>query len=992
MTIQEAGLTGDINFDTGLLAAIDAPPTLDLTRQRNPLLERVRFDVHVVTATPILLDNNLAKAETIADVRVLGTPYDTGLSGQLTIQEGGEITLNERRYDVERGVISFIDDRRIVPAFDLELSTSVRSYDITLGVTGSPGDAETTLTSEPSLPEPDIMAMLFTGRTLDEMRGEEYDVAREQVLSLLAGRVGSSLGRGIEEATGLSEVRIEPNLIANEADPSARLTVGQELTTDLELVYSTDLTDSSDQIWTAQYDVTRRFQTQATRQSDNSYRMDFSHDVRFGGTPEPRRLPRLRPTVERLDITGDQPLPTTEMRELIGVEEGKPLDYFAVRDGIQKLEERLRERGYLQSRVRLRREVEDTSVRLHVAVTAGPAVDLQILGGPVPEDVRDDVRLKWHRGVFDAQRVDDGVETLRAWLIGDSHLQPKVDYTVKDTSQGREVVFQVTPGPKYDKVVLAFEGAVAVDPKELDAIVDEQNLEQQLFTDPWVVTELLQRYYREQGYLVASIDTPRYEFEGTVGRIVLDVREGPRFQVRQISTTGNTVLTTPVLLQDLPVAEGEPFLPFAAENALTHIRGLYWHRGYNDATPAYSLAVNRELGEVDVAFTIREGARSVVTDIVVSGQDKTSDRLVREQLEVQPSQALDLAALSRSRRNLYDTGAFSVVDVTREPVTPAEENSPGDGQDPAGRPDTRPCRSTWRVREVQPFQLSYGASYDTERGVGGILDLSNHNSLGNARVVGIRSRLDRQLTDGRLYLSQPSLRYFPVALTGSVYYRDERNPTTEITRAFNVSRKGVAIQAERELGNAYVWTYGYRYEHARNFDPNVSGQTESLVVAPLTSTLTREQRDDVLDASRGSFASQAFSYSPEWLGARQSYLKYFGQYFHYFPLQAPRRKAFTNQVLRPRLVFAAGVRLGLGARHRRPDSVQRALLRRRQHDHAWLRSERRRANRTRQPADRRRCHAGVQWRTALAAVQDARRGRLRRHRKRLPQGAGPLAD
>ena len=41
------------------------------------------------------------------------------------------------------------------------------------------------------------------------------------------------------------------------------------------------------------------------------------------------------------------------MRELLDVEEGKPYDFFAVRDGVQKLEERLRERGYLQSRVRL---------------------------------------------------------------------------------------------------------------------------------------------------------------------------------------------------------------------------------------------------------------------------------------------------------------------------------------------------------------------------------------------------------------------------------------------------------------------------------------------------------------------------------------------------------------------------------------------------------------------------------------------------------------
>ena len=382
------------------------------------------------------------------------------------------------------------------------------------------------------------------------------------------------------------------------------------------------------------------------------------------------------------------------MRELIDVDEGKPLDYFAVRDGIQKLEERLRERGFLQSRVRLRREVSDTSVRLHVAVTAGPVVALQILGGPVPDDVREEVRLKWHRGVFDAQRVDDGVETLRAWLIGDSHLQPKVDYTVTDTSQGREVVFQVTPGPKYDTVVLAFEGAVAIDPKELDAIVDDQDLEQRLFTDPLVVTELLERYYHEQGYLAASIDTPRYEFEGTTGRIVLDVQEGRRFHVRHLSTTGNTVLTTPVLLQDLPVVEGEPFLPVAAENALTHIRGLYGGAATTTRRRPTAWPSTANWARSTSPSRSARGARSVVSDIVVSGQDRTSDRLVREQLEVEPSQALDLAALSRSRRNLYDTGAFSVVDVTRETILRRKTTPPATARTSQAARRRRPSRST----------------------------------------------------------------------------------------------------------------------------------------------------------------------------------------------------------------------------------------------------------------------------------------------------------
>ena len=86
-----------------------------------------------------------------------------------------------------------------------------------------------------------------------------------------------------------------------------------------------------------------------------------------------------------------------------------------------------------------------------------------------------------------------------------------------------------------------------------------------------MVTELLERYYREQGFLATEIDQPRYEFDGTLARVVLDVREGPRFTVRQVATTGNTVIPTDALIGELPVVAGDPFLPAAAERALERI-------------------------------------------------------------------------------------------------------------------------------------------------------------------------------------------------------------------------------------------------------------------------------------------------------------------------------------------------------------------------------------------------------------------------------------
>jgi outer membrane protein insertion porin family len=82
-------------------------------------------------------------------------------------------------------------------------------------------------------------------------------------------------------------------------------------------------------------------------------------------------------------------------------------------------------------------------------------------------------------------------------------------------------------------------------------------------------------------------------------------------------------------------------------------------------------------------------------------------------------------------------------------------------------------------------------------------------------------------------------------------------------------------------------------------------------VSPLSTTITRETRDEVLDASRGTFLSQAFAYSPSWLGSERPYLKYYGQYFHYFPLRRVTQPPFSREILRPRLVFATGARVGL---------------------------------------------------------------------------------
>src|SRR5262249_16352135 len=153
-------------------------------------------------------------------------------------------------------------ERAIEPILDITATTKASGYDITMHVSGNAtGKIETVLTSEPPLAEADIVSVLATGRTLEKAGNAGTAVAKEQVLSYVAGELGTSITDEAGRALGLSQVRIEPNLIASEAEPTARLTIGKDITPKLDFIYSMNLRDSNDQMWIADYELTRRFST-----------------------------------------------------------------------------------------------------------------------------------------------------------------------------------------------------------------------------------------------------------------------------------------------------------------------------------------------------------------------------------------------------------------------------------------------------------------------------------------------------------------------------------------------------------------------------------------------------------------------------------------------------------------------------------------------------------------------------------------------------------
>ena len=407
--------------------------------------------------------------------------------------------------------------------------------------------------------------------------------------------------------------------------------------------------------------------------------------------------------------------------------------------------------------------------------------------------------------------------------------------------------------------------------------------------------------------------------------MVFPVAEGPHYRIADVSFQGNSVISSAKLAEAVPLPKGEPYRPVLRERSLRKIQELYWELGYNDMESTIATRRSKEAGTLDAIVTITENAQGVIRDIVVEGNENTSDNLIRTQLEVKPGDILNLKKLANSRRNLYHTGAYSMVEITRTEITPETSFQSADQSSapPSALPRAfqKPVRLTVKVRELQPFQIRYGGFYDTERGPGALVDITNRNSLGSARTIGLRTRYDSQLKEARLYFTAPLLRRFPVSTTASPYIRREFHPAivnssdpSKDSDAFTVDRIGFSLQQEAKFYKKYVLNYGYRIEKSRTYQPVPDPVLPFDVrqrIASLTTSLTRETRDDVLDATKGDFFSHAFQYSPKLIGSQLQFIKYFGQYFRYFPLQKPKVELFTNKELRPRLVYATGVRVGL---------------------------------------------------------------------------------
>ena len=175
--------------------------------------------------------------------------------------------------------------------------------------------------------------------------------------------------------------------------------------------------------------------------------------------------------------------------------------------------------------------------------------------------------------------------------------------------------------------------------------------------------ENIRKHYRNKGYRDFKIisDSVHYTEDKQNMDLVLTVKEGPMYKYRNFSWDGQNLYNEKILSQALGLEKGDKYSQEDFEKAVyERMQNLYMDRGYiysriePQITPA-------GMDSLDIHFVIVENHKVYIRNIVIRGNEKTRENVIRRQLRIFPGDVFNKDRLMRSYREIMMLNYFGNV-------------------------------------------------------------------------------------------------------------------------------------------------------------------------------------------------------------------------------------------------------------------------------------------------------------------------------------------
>jgi len=454
------------------------------------------------------------------------------------------------------------------------------------------------------------------------------------------------------------------------------------------------------------------------------------------------------------------------------------------------------------------------------------------------------------------QKVAADSRAIQEYYNGKGFANAQIEYKIDINEQvGRAVVtYTIKEDTKAFVQLVEFEGNNVFPAEELRKLFKTRKknifsffnksgllIEEQFKED----LKKLRDYYQSKGYIDMQVrDVKRSNPEPDRIDIKITVFEGIQYKVGTLNLAGNQLFTQEQVKGRMKMKEAGVFSPQGLDADVKAITDLYGERGYIDARVTPQRQPNIESGRMDLVYNITEGPQAFVEKIVIQGNNRTKDKVLRREMALNPGDVYDSVAVEASKKRLENLGYFSKVDISPEDTAVEDRKN-----------------MVITVEEQRTGSVTFGAGFSTVDSLLGFVELNQGNfdfaNWPNFTGAGqkFRTRLQYGLSrqDALVSWTEPWFMNQKLSFGFDLFY----NNAEYLSSNYNQRRYGAAVRLGKALND--FWRIGVRYqaEMIDIYDVNqslpyvIQNESGARTKSSVLMNLTYDNRDDLFLTRKG---------------------------------------------------------------------------------------------------------------------------------------------
>ncbi|MCQ2692321.1 outer membrane protein assembly factor BamA [Helicobacter pylori] len=415
---------------------------------------------------------------------------------------------------------------------------------------------------------------------------------------------------------------------------------------------------------------------------------------------------------------------------------------------------------------------------------------------------------------FDEQKLEHAKTALKTALEGQGYYGSVVEVRTQKVSEGALlIVFDVNRGDSIYIKQSIYEGSTKLKRRMIESL--SANKQRDFMGWMWGLNDgklrldqleydslRIQDVYMRRGYLDAHISSPflKTDFSTHDAKLHYKVKEGIQYRISDILIEiDNPVVPLKTLEKALKVKRKDVFniehLRADAQILKTEIAD----KGYAFAVVKPDLDKDEKNGLVKVIYRIEVGDMVHINDVIISGNQRTSDRIIRRELLLGPKDKYNLTKLRNSENSLRRLGFFSKVKIEEKRVNSSLMDL------------------LVSVEEGRTGQLQFGLGYGSYGGLMLNGSVSERNLFGTGQSMSLYANI--ATGGGRSYPGMPrgAGRMFTgnLSLTNPRIFDSWYSSTINLYADYRISYQyiqqggGFGVNVGRMLGNRTHVSLGY---------------------------------------------------------------------------------------------------------------------------------------------------------------------------------------